>query len=195
MIGCLMIGGRSRRMGTPKSLILRGKITISLYLSRLMEDLLGTPPVLSGDGPADNALMGNRKIADRENGVGPLSGLLGLTEAFPDQDLLVLATDMFAMNREALEWLISEASGTNRLFIWPRFSTRSCGEPLAAIYRSGCSPTLEAAWQRGIRGPVGAVPEKARHQPLIPPHLEQAFASANRPEELETLQQRLCETQ
>ena len=191
MIGCLMIGGSSERMKTPKALILRGKTTLSLYLFRLMEDLLGAPPVLVGNGPIDPALATTTKIEDLEPGAGPLSGLVGLFRALPGNDFLVLATDLYAMERDALQWLLERASDTGKPFIWPGFANQKYGEPLAGIYRSDCAPILESAWAHGFRGLIRAVPNTQKYQPLIPPHLKLMFSNPNTPEELEALRKKM----
>ena len=60
-MGALMIGGRSTRMGADKALIAKGATTLASHLARLLEKVIGTAPVLVGEG----------EIGDDCAGLGP----------------------------------------------------------------------------------------------------------------------------
>ena len=183
MLPVLLIGGASRRMGHPKSLLERDGIPVGLYLCRLLEAVTGRVPVLSGQGSIGPETDRYQRINDREPGAGPLSALLGLYDHLPDCDFLVLATDMPAMDSDALAWLIDQAESTTRPAIWPRFSQRPFGEPLAACYRMAAGPLLQDAWSRGVRSLKRSLREEQRSEPVIPASLERAFANVNTPEQ------------
>jgi len=183
--GALLIGGRSRRMGRPKSQMPINGTTWGGYLCELLQEVTGQVPVLLGEGsigPSDDLY---RRVPDREVGAGPLSGLLGFFDACPKQDLLLLATDMPLLNMDALSWLIDQAERTECHAVWPRFSERDIGEPLGAIYRHSVRNTLEAAWLQGLRGPVRALPAELRFEPVIPDPYRVCFSNFNSPNEVE----------
>ena len=185
MRGALLIGGKSSRMGQPKHLLEVAGEPLGQRLCNLLRKLTGHQPLISGEG--DISGWGLDRVADREQGAGPLSALLGLFDAHPNETWLVLATDMPAMNENALSWLIKQAAASEKPTTWPRFIDRHSGEPLAAIYKPDIIPIMENAWQEGIRGPTRAVQAKYRHQPEIPLHLETVFKNANTPDEWQEL--------
>ena len=145
VLGALLIGGRSERMGRPKSEMALGDTTWGHYLCELLRKVTGEEPVLVGEGSIGEGDVDYPSIPDREPGQGPLSALLGLYQAFPETDFLVLATDLPGMQAKALRWLMGEVEANQHLAIWPRFPDRDVGEPLAAFYRATAKPTLEAA--------------------------------------------------
>ena len=149
--GALLIGGRSRRMGRPKSQIPFNGTTWGKFLCELLQEVTGKAPFLLGEGSIGAGDDLYRRVPDRELGAGPLSGLLGFFDVCRDKDLLLLATDMPLLNADALRWLINQGKESSCSAIWPRFSDREFGEPLAAIYRQSAQKALESAWFRGLR--------------------------------------------
>lgn len=178
----LLIGGKSRRMGRPKALLPKGEITLGLYLCQLLEEVTGEPPTLLGEGPMGRHSL--KHIKDREPGAGPLSALLGWFDSCPQDNVLILACDMIAMNTSALKWLIEQELGEKAALL-PRFSGRTFGEPTAAIYTVLARPFLESHWESGKRGLHDAIPENHRLQPIIPQEHEIAFKGANTIQEME----------
>ena len=181
-VGVLMIGGASRRMGSPKQLLPREGQPLGLVLATLLGRHC-TRVVISGAGPWPEAQPYTR-VADREPGAGPLSGLLGVVDALGRQPLMVLATDMAAMDGAALAWLAarSDELGTASA-CRPRFPERELGEPLAALYLPDAVDHWERAWSLGQRSPIRAVPLEACYQPIIPEHFREQFGNANTPEQ------------
>ncbi|MDJ0836851.1 MAG: molybdenum cofactor guanylyltransferase [Acidobacteriota bacterium] len=185
--GALLIGGRSTRMGRPKSRIPLGDTTWGRYLSELLRKVTGNDPVLVGEGSIDDEDHTFTRIADKEAGAGPLSALLGLYRAFPDHDFLVLATDLPNLNTGALRWLIEQAQQTEKAVVWPRFPNRELGEPLAAYYRTAAHDLLQAGWDKGERGLIKALHPDVRFEPVIPDEYLACFDNFNKPEDLARL--------
>jgi len=77
--GCVLAGGRSRRMGTDKALLeLDGKPLIAIALERLS----AFPEVFISAAAKDSyASFGARVVADEEPGLGPLGGFLSALKA------------------------------------------------------------------------------------------------------------------
>ncbi len=187
----LLIGGKSRRMGMSKSLLPFGDTTLGRHLCGLLEEVTGTPPLLSGTGEIGIECEALERVPDRQASAGPLSAILGLFDRYPQWDFLVLATDLIAMDQAALRWLLDFANHTVQPAVWPRLPDRPFGEPLAALYKRHAFPYLDAAWHEGVRGLKGALPGPLREQPLIPEHLRFAFTGVNSPEELAAARARM----
>ena len=187
--GALLIGGLSRRMGFPKALLPRGTGSLGAFLCELLASATGTEPVLVGRGSIGSSAPAYERVPDLVAGAGPLAAILGLFHHGPETDWLVLATDLAAMNREALDWLCSQTENTAAAAIWPRLPDRPFGEPLAAVYRKTAFPLLESYWHREGRALKGALTPGQRYEPEIPALLRPAFANANTPRELERIQQ------
>lgn len=185
--GALMIGGASRRMGRPKSLIPLGDTTWGDYLCGLLATVTGSPAVIVGAGSIGDRDPQFQRISDRAQGAGPLAGLLGLYDAFPQTDFLVLATDMPLMRPDALRWLLQQAEDARKPVVWPRRPERENGEPLAAWYGADARVLLEQAWSQGERSLMRSAPLSARHQPLIDDIYLPCFSSFNHPEDLTRL--------
>lgn len=111
MLGVVLSGGESRRMGTDKGLLLAeneswvqnaysklsslvAEVVISINPSQLQEY---ASQFQAGQLLADNAGLSVK---------GPLHGLLSVHLQFPGEDLFVLACDMVAMDNKALEHLL-----------------------------------------------------------------------------------------
>jgi molybdopterin-guanine dinucleotide biosynthesis protein A len=182
MLGALLIGGVSRRMGSPKAMLDRDGVPLGVYLAELLADSLGTAPLLVGQGPFPHERY--QRVADRELGGGPLSAVVGLIDAFPGEDFLVLATDLYAMNSRALSWLLGRQPEPGHLAIWPRFPDRDVGEPLAAVYRAAAGPVLTRYWTAGNRALIRGLTPEQRSEPVIPESHRLAFTNVNDPQSL-----------
>ena len=189
--GALLVGGRSRRMGQPKSLLPRGNTTLGLYLFELMNQVLEVPSLVVGMGDLGKPVPAEQRIADRVSGAGPLAGLLGLfdgTRGSMDETesggFLVLATDLIVMDEAPLTWLVQQAHRCSKAVLWPRFPERKMGEPLAGFYDHSAFALLQAAWDRGIRSLKEAVPQNHRWEPVIPQQFRRHFTNVNHPHQL-----------
>lgn len=184
LLGALLIGGKSTRMGAPKTLLCRGQETIGTHLANLMVNTLNEPPVFLGQGPMAPPWDSHPQLADQAGMNGPMGGFVTLQMLFPNQWVLVLAVDLYFFEQEALLWLISHWEKKSHLAIWPKFESRSFGEPLAAIYSPTAITHLVSAGFAGERAIHRALPESLRYQPTIPKYLEHQFQNVNRPEDL-----------
>jgi len=87
VIGVVLAGGRSRRMGSDKAaLTFRGRTLLDHMLDRLRAAGLGEC-VVSGT----HATL--RCVADLQPDLGPVAALQSLAEALPDRRLLIVAVD------------------------------------------------------------------------------------------------------
>lgn len=109
MIGIVLSGGLSTRMGTDKGLLLKDQLTwAELAYDKLKS--LGIEVFVSVNSeqlPAYSKLFSQLLIDEESLTVkGPLLGLLTAHSRFPHQDLLILACDMIDINLELLQVLV-----------------------------------------------------------------------------------------
>jgi molybdopterin-guanine dinucleotide biosynthesis protein A len=187
LTGALLIGGRSHRMGTPKALLARGDTTLGVYLFQLLESRLREPPLVVGNGALGMAEESFVRLADREPGAGPLSAVLGLFDADPQRDYLVLPSDLYALDIAALDWLIAQRGVGGRVAVRPLLPDRPYGEPLPAIYSAASRPLLEASWSRGERSLAAALGGEHVYEPPLPGNHLRALTNVNRPRDLQAL--------
>ncbi len=187
----LLIGGKSSRMGKNKGLLNRSGQPLGQYLADLLQAETGEQPVLLGEGDIGLNTSHYRCLPDPEKGRGPLAGLVSFIQAYPDSNLILLPTDLYAMDATALSWMIQQARQAEKPVLWPKQPQRKHGEPLAAVYRKEAFPTLLDAWNKGKKSPCQAIPHAMRLEPEIPESLRLAFVNINTPEELEAVKRGL----
>jgi molybdopterin-guanine dinucleotide biosynthesis protein A len=153
-------------------------------LTRLLREVGADPVVYSGN-PKAYSFRDADWVTDREANAGPLSALLGFYDQHGPKPAILLATDLYAINREAIQWLLEQGTAQSQ---WPRFANEPKAHPLASIYAATAWPHLNQAWDEGKRAIMQSLPKSARNEPQIPAQLEQAFRSANTPDELAGMQ-------
>lgn len=148
MLGVVLCGGQSSRMGTDKGLIkLEAKTWAQTAVDKL--SLLQLPVILSVNAlqydtypavfPVEHLVKDNERLAIR----GPLAGVLSVHERYPQEDLLVLACDMPLMEVAVLEQLMHTCkAGNTEAYV---FTNQGAPEPLCAIYTANA---LAATLQR-----------------------------------------------
>ncbi|MBI3794133.1 MAG: molybdopterin-guanine dinucleotide biosynthesis protein B [Nitrospinae bacterium] len=132
--GGLLIGGKSTRMGTPKSLLPFGANS----LSEKQHSLLGAvcdKVYLLGSGPLPQTLSTADRLSDAPGFTGPLAALMSAHRHAPDADWLFLAVDLPGMDAEYLTRLKNVRSPGAR-FIGARDPWDGALEPLASLYAS-----------------------------------------------------------
>lgn len=100
VIGVVLAGGRSSRMGKDKALLqIEAQTMIKRMSSLLQQTSVGKVVVSRNDG-------NNEHIADLIPDKGPLSGIHSIATRFPDYNLLILPVDLPLMDANTLERLI-----------------------------------------------------------------------------------------
>lgn len=139
MTGVVLCGGKSTRMGADKGLLQKQSQTwAELAANKLVSSKL--PVVLSVNEeqyPLYSAKFTNWTITKDDASLevyGPLKGILSVHLLQPGTDLLVLACDMAAMQKEVIDYLIKISSGKNEEAF--AFKNDRHAEPLCAVYTS-----------------------------------------------------------
>ncbi len=180
---CVLIGGRSSRMGRPKHLLAgsRGgtwlEDTVGL-LGPLVERV-----VLAGQGLVPPSLQDLTRVTDVPGVAGPLAGILAAMRWQPEVSWLLVACDMPSLCPEALQWLIASRR-PGRWATMPRRSLDSHVESLLGHYDRRCRSLFEEIRLAGSLRIGLASRHKQVYSPLIPHEIISAWENVNTPKEL-----------
>ena len=140
VMGVVLAGGASRRMGQDKAaLALDGEPLLSRVV-RLLEAALGQPVMVIG--PPERAALapGARVVPDARPGLGPLGGIVSALQAASTPHIFVAACDMPFLRPALVRYVASLAFGYD--VVVPR-SARGT-EQLCAVYEQGCVAAIQA---------------------------------------------------
>jgi molybdopterin-guanine dinucleotide biosynthesis protein A len=158
VVGYVLAGGQSRRMGGEKARMLyRGESLIGIatsLLKKITEDvyivgsIVGKRPELAEYAPV---------IADKWPGEGPLGGIATALGHCGGENLraVILAVDMPLMTTEWLERLIQKSKETNAMAVVSVAAGRM--QPLCGVYRYELLAAMEAVLATGERRAVEGV--------------------------------------
>lgn len=188
--GCILIGGKSSRMGTPKHLI-RENGDKKTWVERTAELLAPYTEnvVLAGGGEVPDSLAGLTRIPDIPGVPGPVTGLLAAMRWQPQLSWLLVACDMPRVQPEALKWL-TEQRKPGDWAVLPRLKGSNNIEPLLAVYDYRCASLYEGLLMENCLriGAVGSHEKVAT--PVIPASLAESWRNVNTPEELARISHR-----
>ena len=144
----ILAGGRSRRMGHDKATLPAGDGTLIEHLARRLAPLVDETIIAGGSvGPP---FEGARLVADRQPGLGPLSGMLAGFAAAKRRHVWVVACDLPDVE-PALGGLLLALAGDYEAVV-PQPDQEP--EGACALYVRELAPRIEAlleAGQRSIR--------------------------------------------
>ncbi len=180
---CLLIGGRSSRMGQPKHLI-RG-VTGQTWVEHTVELLnpYVDEVVLSGKGDVPESLSHLIRIADLPEVAGPLTGILAVMRWKPDCCWLLIACDMPNITTDALEWLLASRSSGSYGTV-PRLAEDGFVEPLLALYEAQARSYFEELAESKIFRISRVAKRSAISTPVVPGPLADSWRNINTPEQL-----------
>jgi molybdenum cofactor guanylyltransferase len=155
ILGTVLCGGESKRMGMDKGLLPSGDLTWSQLACKKLEDV-GLPIVISINASQQQSYLNyfdaSQLITDHPIlGInGPLTGLLSVHLKYPTDSLLTLGCDMLLMESRILKLLIQTFNDNPDYDVYV-FSNDHNLEPLCAIYTpSGLSSILHQHQQGGL---------------------------------------------
>jgi molybdopterin-guanine dinucleotide biosynthesis protein A len=180
---CILIGGRSSRMGRPKHLLPdpSGRTWLAHILATVAPLVTGIALSGRGDVPPDAASL--TRLPDIPGVTGPLTGLLAAGRWLPQVSWLVVACDMPCVNAAAVQWLLA-GRRAGRWGLVPRLAGAPRVEPLLAWYDFRAMPVLERYGFSGGRRLVDAVNHPRIEHPEVPEALRAAWQNINTPEQL-----------
>ncbi|MFC1539370.1 molybdopterin-guanine dinucleotide biosynthesis protein B [Candidatus Latescibacterota bacterium] len=180
--GCVLIGGKSGRMGKPKHLIIEnGKTWLEKTVITLKHAVDNV--VVSGEGEIPGELSGIERLTDVCGVKGPMSGILSCMRWAPNVSWLVVSCDLPDISPDAVQWLLS----TRKPGVWaalPRINDSGYIEPLFAYYDFRSHPLLEACAANRIFK-TSHISENEKVNTVSPPeNLARAWNNINSNEEL-----------
>jgi molybdopterin-guanine dinucleotide biosynthesis protein MobB len=185
VLGCVLIGGKSLRMGCPKHLLRTdGTTWIERTVAVLEEVVSGVVIVGSGELPA--SLSRCLRLPDAPDIAGPMAGVLTAMRWSPYCSWIVSACDLPDLQSSALTWLLS----ARRPGAWAVLPKRDPGlhvEPLLAWYDFRAHLPMEAIVAAGSSRIADITVNPKCLTPLIPRRLRGAWRNCNNPEALRTL--------
>jgi molybdopterin-guanine dinucleotide biosynthesis protein A len=183
ILGGVLVGGLSRRMGRPKQLVEVGDGTM---IEHVVCSLSGEvhEVVLLGGGPVPATLEGLSTVADADDCQGPMAGILGALRARPNACWVVTPCDLPLLRGEAVRWLVQN----RRPGTWAVMpSLNGFVEPLLALYESEARTLLEEAAASGERA-LHRLASNSRVATVEPPAaFRRCWFNANTPLELASL--------
>lgn len=188
VLGGILVGGASSRMGSPKQLLcLNGQSLLerTLTLMRCHVEAL----VLLGCGPLPPDLPAHRSLPDAPGLKGPAAGVVAALRWAPQAAWLIVACDQPLLEHQALLWLLDQRR-SDRWAVLPRRSRLGPVEPLLAVYEPQARQLVESLLEdngggAGLRA-IASHPQVAC--PTVPLNLARCWAGVNTPAELSALQ-------
>ncbi len=180
---CLLIGGRSSRMGRPKHLIKGDNGLTWIENSVALLTPFVDEIVLSGAGDIPSSLASLRRLPDVDGVEGPLTGILAAMRWNPDSCWLLIACDMPNISAAAVKWLLATRGG-NSWGTVPRLHDDGFVEPLLALYEPQARQYFEELCSSGVLR-ISMVARRSRiSTPVVPKELARSWSNINTPDEL-----------
>lgn len=184
VFGCVLIGGRSSRMGRPKHLLQQGAKTW-LEQSVTMLCQVVDQVVISGKGEVPDSLSDVPRIPDSMGLAGPLAGILSIMRWQPRASWIVVGCDQPNISPEAVQWLLQSRSAATCAILPTLDGNRL--EPLLAYYDRKCLHHLEELAVGGTLRLSELRGKKGIESPRVPEQLQPCWQNINTPEELQAI--------
>jgi molybdopterin-guanine dinucleotide biosynthesis protein MobB len=184
VLGGLLIGGASRRMGRPKQLL---EVDGRTFAERIVDVLRPhvDDVVLLGFGEIPPSLTGLVRIPDSRGPGGPVAGLTAGLRWSPGAAWLMVACDQPGVSGEAVRWLLDQRR-PGRWAVLPRLSDGPV-EPLLAVYEPQAAALLERLIRDGRPAPRHLAGHPRVACPTPPSELGDAWLAIDTPEDFEGL--------
>ena len=184
LLGGVLVGGGSSRMGKPKHMLRHGETTFLETASTALQSSV-QQVVLLGSGAVPRSCEHLARLADPPRLDGPLAGILAALRWAPGCAWIFAACDLPRLTPAAITWLVEQRTPGR----WAALP--DCGrgvEPLLALYEPQARGLLEALAASGQRAPrlIAAHGKAAVVQP--PDDLRQCWRNINTPDDLAALE-------
>tara|TARA_R110002124_G_scaffold60636_6_gene166235 strand:+ start:29 stop:613 length:585 start_codon:yes stop_codon:yes gene_type:complete len=149
MVGLIVCGGKSSRMGTDKSLITYHNLPQRQYLHQLLEEVTPEIFVSINSDQQISAFDNLNYIVDipKYATVGPMAALLTFFEMNPNQDILIIGCDYPLLTLPNIQNFLSatQRNGIASAF----YNQNGFYEPLVAWYSDKAYPLLLEQFETG----------------------------------------------
>jgi len=183
VLGGVLVGGESRRMGRRKQFVEVGECTMIEHVVRSLSGEVNEV-VLLGGGPVPATLEGLSRVADVGHCEGPMAGILGALRAEPEACWVAAPCDLPLLQAAAVRWLVD----VRRPGSWAVLpSLDGFVEPLLALYEPQSLALLEEA-SRAKEFSLHRLASSSRvATPEPPAALRRCWFNANTPQDLGAL--------
>lgn len=184
LLGLVMAGGYSRRMGRDKALLDFHGMPQALWAARWLNKVCGSVFISCREGQdlGGAEQQGFARIHDLEEGQGPMGGMLAAHAARPDAAWLTVACDLPRLDEDTLRHLV-EARDDRALATVYRSAGEGLPEPLCAIYEPAAMSCFREALEAGRRCPRKVLIEQEERVKLVELPNPRALENVNTPEE------------
>ncbi len=153
VLGLVLAGGQSRRMGRDKALLrLNGESQLDRAVRLLEQHVAGVFVSARADQANEPERARFPRIVDRYADLGPLAGILSAMDAEPEATWLVVACDLPNLDGETIRYLLAERSATQPFTAY-RSSFDGLPEPLCAVYSASSRAILDEFVSAGVHCP------------------------------------------
>jgi molybdenum cofactor guanylyltransferase len=140
ILGVVMCGGQSSRMGMDKGMIMSGGLTWGMLAFNKFSGM-GIQSIVSINASQEESykkiFSPEKLLIDSVDSHGLLKGILSAHKNFPAHDLMLLACDMKNMGLECLNILLKSWQEKGDQYDCYVYKNESLYEPLAGIYTAG----------------------------------------------------------
>jgi len=149
--GLVLAGGKSRRMGHDKALLLRdgnGQSQLA-FITAILVRCVDKVFVSTRADQNDDERGQYEQIVDRYSDIGPIAGILSAIEEHPEVDWLVVACDLPNIDAATLACLLEQCSAEHPVTAYESIHD-GLPEPLCAIYRPDARAMIDGFVEQGI---------------------------------------------
>ena len=192
LMGAILVGGQSRRMGSDKAAMRVGGRPVLPRLAELLATRTDDVWTIGRPVPGVGLPRCVRWHPDLRPGGGPLAGIataLRGASAAGQEAVLAIACDMPRLTLDVVDFLL-EGRRPDRPATAIRNPATGYVEPLAAVYETSSLPEIEQALDAGERSVTTVLERLAAHVVEAPAALAEFLANVNRPEELKDIDRR-----
>ena len=181
--GLVLAGGKSRRMGHDKALLLRDGETQLSRAVQLLTPLVERVFVSTTEAQSADPERGKfEQVIDRYENLGPVAGILSAMDENAEVSWLVIACDLPNVDEQTIRLLLAERSDTQPFTAYTS-SHDGLPEPLCAVYAPASRILIDAFVDEGIICPRKMLIRSDTH--LLTQANPAALDNVNTPEDLE----------
>lgn len=188
VFGLVLTGGKSRRMGTDKATMEYHGLPQALWTGQLLSKVCSEVYVSARPGQDSGTANAFPVLEDKEEGGGPVVGMLAAMAHRPDVAWLVVACDLPLLSDSLLQDLSSRRDPTKRATAY-RSAHDGYPEPLCAIYEPAAVSGVRELFAQGRRCPRWILRDWGGDVLLLDLPEERALDNFNTPEDVQSLQQ------
>ena len=145
IVGCILAGGKSSRMGKDKSLLLVDGVSLIERAAIVMREVFESVVVVS-DRIDQYRFLGLSVLQDIKKNCGPLGGIHAAFVQTEAESLFVIACDMPFVSPDLIRYIVNARSDTGAAV--PTMGGRV--HPLCGLYSRTSLPIIEGSLSQGI---------------------------------------------